>query len=133
MTDFSVSTSQLPSIRVCACMVMKVVEIARVLSHGIPPHPQYCTDLVEAYAMTRTKASQNRQAKARQRRRRNPHERFQRDQAQAQRAAPALEQALQELALPQTLVQESEGRLRSQQRRVGESCGVGCSTLFCCG
>src|SRR5207253_7059443 len=39
-TDFSVSTSQLPSIRVCACMVMKVVEIARVLSHGIPPHPQ---------------------------------------------------------------------------------------------
>ena len=61
--------------------------------------------------MTRTKAYQKRQAKARQRRRRNPHERFQRDQAQAQRAAQALEQALQELALPQTLVQEIEGRL----------------------
>src|SRR6266576_141662 len=132
ISDFSVSTSQLPSIRVCACMVMKVVEIARVLSHGIPPHPQYCTDLVEAYAMTRTKAYQKRQAKARQRRRRNPHERFQRDQAHAQRAAQALEQALQELALPQTLVQEIEGRLRSQQRLLAKIFGLMFPTLFGC-
>ena len=63
--------------------------------------------------MTRTKAYQKRQAKARQRRRRNAHERLQRDQAQAQRAVEALEQALQELELPQTLVQAIEGRLCS--------------------
>jgi len=82
--------------------------------------------------MTRTKAYQKRQAKARQRRRRNPHERFQRDQAQAQRAAQALEQALQELALPQTLVQEIEGRLRSQQRLLAKICGLMFPTLFGC-
>ncbi len=82
--------------------------------------------------MTRTKAYQKRQAKARQRRRRNPHERFQRDQAQAQRAAQALEQALQELALPQTLVQEIEGRLRSQQRLLAKIFGLMFPTLFGC-
>lgn len=82
--------------------------------------------------MTRTKAYQKRQAKARQRRRRNPHERFQRDQAQAQRAAQALEQALQELALPHTLVQEIEGRLRSQQRLLAKIFGLMFPTLFGC-
>ena len=50
--------------------------------------------------MTQTKAYQKRQAKATQRRRRTAHERLQRDQAQAQHAAEALEQALQELTLP---------------------------------
>lgn len=49
----------------------------------------------EERTMTRTKASQKRQAKAPQHRRRTAHERLQRDQAQAQRAAEALEQALQ--------------------------------------
>jgi hypothetical protein len=69
----------------------------------------------EERTMPRTKAYQKRQAKAPQHRRQKAHERLQRDQAQAQRAAEALEQALQALALPDTLVQEIEGRLRSQQ------------------
>ena len=65
--------------------------------------------------MTRTTASQKRQAKATQHRRK-AHEPLQRDQAQAQRAAEALAQALQAFVLPDTLVQEIEGRLRSQQK-----------------
>jgi hypothetical protein len=82
--------------------------------------------------VTRTKAYQKRQANARQRRRRNAHERLQRDQAQAQRAVRALEQALQELELPQTLVQEIEGRLRSQQKLLGKIFGLMFPTLFGC-
>jgi len=82
--------------------------------------------------MTRTKAYQKRQAKATQRRRRNAHERLQRDQAQAQRAAEALEQALQELALPDTLVPEIEGRLRSQQKLLGKIFGLMFPPLFGC-
>jgi len=82
--------------------------------------------------MTRTKAYQKRQANARQRRRRKARERLQRDQAQAQRAVEALEQALQELELPQTLVQEIEGRLRSQQKLLGKIFGLMFPTLFGC-
>lgn len=82
--------------------------------------------------MTRTNAYQKRQAKATQRRRRKAHERLQRDQAQAQRAAEALEQALQELALPDTLVPEIEGRLRSQQKLLGKIFGLMFPPLFGC-
>ena len=56
------------------------------------------------------------QAKARQRRRHKAHERLQGDQARAQRALEALEQALQNLGLPDNLGKESEGRLRVQQQ-----------------
>jgi len=55
-------------------------------------------------------------AKARQRRRRTAQERLERDRHQAQRAAEALHQALEELGLPDTLVTEIEGRLRSQHK-----------------
>ena len=82
--------------------------------------------------MPRTKADQKRQAKARQRRRRNAAERLQRDQAQAQRAVQALEQALRALDLPATLVKEIEGRLRSQQKLLGNIVGVMCPRLFGC-
>ena len=82
--------------------------------------------------MPRTKASQKHQAKARQRRRRNAHERLQLDHAQAQRAVQALEQAFQELALPQTLVPEIEGRLRSQQKLLGKIFGLMFPTLLGC-
>jgi len=84
--------------------------------------------------MTRTKAYQKRQATTTQRRRRKAHERLQCDQAQAQRAAEALEQALQEFDLPNTLVQEIEGRRRSQQKLWGKIFGrmfpplLGCRT-----
>jgi hypothetical protein len=74
--------------------------------------------------MTRTKAYQKHQAKARQRRRRNAHAHLQHNHAQAQRAVQALEQALQELELPQTLVQAIEERLRSQQKLLGKIFGL---------
>jgi len=82
--------------------------------------------------MLQTTAYQKRQAKATRRRRCKAHERLQRDQAQAQRAAEALEQALQELALPDTLVQEIEGRLRSQQKLLGKIFGLLFPPLFGC-
>lgn len=44
----------------------------------------------------------------------------------------ALEQALQELELPQTLVQEIEGRLRSQQKLLGKIFGLMFPSLFGC-
>ena len=76
------------------------------------------------------------QAKARQRRRHTASERLQHDQQQAQRAIEALEQALQALGRPDNLVQESEGRLRRQQKLLGTIFGLmfpsllGCRTLY---
>jgi hypothetical protein len=72
------------------------------------------------------------QAKARQRRRRTAAERLQRDRRQAQHAAEVLEQALQDLGLPEHLVAEIEGRLRSQQKLLGKIVGMMCPTLFGC-
>lgn len=63
-------------------------------------------------------------AKARRRRRRTAQERLERDRRQAQHAAQALEQALNGLGLPEDLVTEIEGRLRSQQQLLGKICGV---------
>ena len=54
-------------------------------------------------------------AKARHRRRLQAQERLARDRRQAQHAAKALQQALDDLGLPEDLVAEIEGRLRSQQ------------------
>jgi hypothetical protein len=54
------------------------------------------------------------QAKIRQRRRLKARERLERDRRQAQHAAEALKQALDDLGLPEDLVTEIEGRLRSQ-------------------
>ena len=92
----------------------------------------FCHLYHEERTMTRTKAYQKRQAKATQRHRRKAHERLQHDQAQAQRAAEALEHALQALALPATLVQEIDGRLRSQQKLVGKIFGRMFPPLFGC-
>jgi hypothetical protein len=69
-------------------------------------------------------------AKARQRRRLKAQERLERDRRQAQHAAKVLEQALHELGLPEDLVAEIEGRLRSQQKLLGKICGVMCPPLF---
>jgi hypothetical protein len=55
-------------------------------------------------------------AKARQRRRLTAQERLERDRRQAQHAAKVLEQALHHVGLPENLVAEIEGRLRSQQQ-----------------
>jgi hypothetical protein len=71
-------------------------------------------------------------AKARRRRYRTAQERLARDRRQAQRAAEALKQALDDLGLPEDLVAEIEGRLRSQQKLLGKICGVMCPPLFSC-
>jgi hypothetical protein len=70
--------------------------------------------------------------KARQRRRRTAQERLARDHRQAQQAAQALEQALEDLGLPENLVAEIEGRLRRQQKLLGKIVGVMCPPLFGC-
>ena len=71
-------------------------------------------------------------AKARQRRRRTAQERLARDRRQAQHATDALQQALDELGLPEDLVTEIEGRLRSQHKLLGKIVGVMCPPLFGC-
>jgi hypothetical protein len=70
--------------------------------------------------------------KARQRRRRTAQERLVRDRRQAQHAAKVLEHALHDLGLPDNLVAEIEGRLRSQQQLLGKIVGVMCPPLFGC-
>jgi hypothetical protein len=71
-------------------------------------------------------------AKARPRRRLQAHERLERDRAQAQQAAEALHQALEALGLPDNLVVEIAGRLRSQQQLLGKIVGVMFPPLFGC-
>ena len=72
------------------------------------------------------------QAKARQRRRLHAQERLERDRRQAQQAAEALHQALEDLGLPANLVVEIEGRLRSQHKLLGKIVGVMFPALFGC-
>ena len=71
-------------------------------------------------------------AKARQHHRLKAHERLERDRRQAQRAAEALQHALEDLGLPENLVAELEGRLRSQQKLLNKICGVMFPPLFGC-
>jgi len=71
-------------------------------------------------------------AKTRRRRYRTAHERLARDRRQAQHAAEVLQQALDELGLPEDLVAEIEGRLRSQRKLLGQIVGVMCPPLFGC-
>jgi hypothetical protein len=71
-------------------------------------------------------------AKASKRRYLKAQERLARDRRQAQQAAQALEQALHALGLPEDLVAEIEGRLRSQHTLLGKIVGVMCPPLFGC-
>src|SRR5713226_6171976 len=71
-------------------------------------------------------------AKASKRRRLKAQERLARDHRQAQHAAEALHQALDDLGLPADLVAEIAGRLRSQQKLLGKIVGVMCPPLFGC-
>jgi hypothetical protein len=82
--------------------------------------------------MSRTRQYHKRQAKAIQRRRRTAAERLQRDCRQAQQAAEALQQAVEDLGLPGNVVAEIEGRLRSQHTLLGKIVGVMCPPLFGC-
>src|SRR5216684_3135257 len=72
------------------------------------------------------------QAKARRRRCLKAHARLARDCRQAQHAAEALQQALDDLGLPADLVTEIEGRLHSQHKLLGKIVGVMCPPLFGC-
>jgi hypothetical protein len=82
--------------------------------------------------MSPTQRHAKKQAKARQRRRLKAQERLERDCRQAQHAAKLLEQALHDLGLPEHLVVEIEGRLRSQQQLLGKIVGMMCLPLFGC-
>ena len=82
--------------------------------------------------MSQGKRYARKQAKARERRRQTAQERLERDRRQAQQAAQALHRALDELGLPDGLVREIEGRLRSQQKLLGKIIGVMFPALFGC-
>jgi hypothetical protein len=82
--------------------------------------------------MSPTQRYAKQQANATHRRRLTAHERFERERRQAQRAAEALHQALEDLGLPTDLVPEIEGRLRSQQKLLGKIVGVMFPSLFGC-
>src|SRR5512132_2960049 len=97
-----------------------------------PPNGARLSQKRKEHPMTRTRQYHKRQAKAIQRRRRTATERLQRDHAQAQRAIEALEKTLRDLGLPNNLVMEIEGRLRSQQKLLGKICGVMFPSLFGC-
>ena len=71
-------------------------------------------------------------AKTRRRHYRTAQERVARDCRQAQHAAEALQQALDDLGLPENLVTEIAGRLRSQQKLLGKIVGMMCPPLFGC-
>ena len=73
--------------------------------------------------MSPSKRYAKKHAKASRRRRQKAHERLERDQRQAQRAAEALHQALEDLCLPEGLMAEIEGRLRSQHKLLGKIVG----------
>ena len=82
--------------------------------------------------MSPSKRYAKKHVKASQRRRLQAHERLERDRRQAQRVAEALHQALVDLGLPDNLVVEIEGRLRSQQQLLGKIVGVMFPALFGC-
>jgi hypothetical protein len=82
--------------------------------------------------MSPTKRYAKKHAKARQRRRLQAYERLERDRHQAQRAAEALHQALEDLGLPANLAVEIEGRLHSQHKLLGKIVGVMFPPLFGC-
>ena len=71
-------------------------------------------------------------AKARRRRYRTAQERLARDRRQAQHAAEALQQTLNDLGLPEDLVTEIEARLSSQRKLLGKIVGMMCPPLFGC-
>src|SRR5262245_8953729 len=82
--------------------------------------------------MSPSTRSMKKHAKARRRRYRTAQERVERDCRQAQHAVEALQQALEDLGLPEDLVTELEGRLRSQHKLLGKIVGVMCPPLFGC-
>jgi hypothetical protein len=83
-------------------------------------------------AMARHTRDAKQYATARRRCHVKAQERFDRDRRQAQHAAEAFQQALDDLGLPEALVTEIEGRLHSQKKLLGKIVGVMCPPLFGC-
>src|SRR6266403_1078523 len=82
--------------------------------------------------MSRTRQYVKKQAKAITRRRLGAKERHERQQKRAQRDIEALHQALDDLGLPDNLVTEIEGRLRTQKKLLGKIFGLMFPTMFGC-
>jgi len=80
--------------------------------------------------MPPTRPYAKKQAKALRRRRLNAKERHERQQQQAQRDIEALHQALLDWGMPDDLVAEIEGRLRSQKQLMGKIFALMFPTLF---
>ena len=77
-------------------------------------------------------ARQQRQHRAKERRLQQAREWLQREQARAQRYLQALEQALVDLGLPETLATEVEWRLQALGKLLGKIFGVMFPTMFGC-
>jgi hypothetical protein len=82
--------------------------------------------------MSRTRQDVKKHAKAITRRRLDAKERHERQHKRAQRDIEALHQALDDLGLPDDLVTESEGRLRTQKKLLGKIFGLMFPTMFGC-
>jgi hypothetical protein len=80
---------------------------------------------------TMTRA-QRREYDAKQRRLRKYRERLEQEQQRAQRFLQALEQALLDLGLPETLAAEVEWYLKAPVKRLGKIFGMMLPTLFGC-
>jgi 3-hydroxyacyl-CoA dehydrogenase len=74
----------------------------------------------QAYQKRLQHAREKRAQQAKQRRRQQQRERLQSEQARAQRHLQALEQALQDLGLSETVVEAVEWRLQAQQKLLGK-------------
>src|SRR5262249_45817826 len=104
-------------------------EVSRVRGYparGIDSHE------IQEHTMSPHKRDAKHHTKAKHRRYRTAQNRLTRDRRQAQHAAAALQQALDDLGLPEALVTEIEGRLRSQHKLLGKIIGVMCPPLFGC-
>jgi 3-hydroxyacyl-CoA dehydrogenase len=77
-----------------------------------------------AYHKRLQRARQKRAQQAKQRRLQHQRERLQREQARAQRVLQALERAVQELELPETVAEEVQWRLQAQQKLMGKIFGM---------
>ena len=82
--------------------------------------------------MALAKRYTNKHAKAIRRQRLHAKARHQRQHQQAQRAINALHQALHDLGLPENLVIEIAGRLKTQKKLLGKVFGLMFPTLFGC-
>jgi len=77
-----------------------------------------------AYHQRLQRAREKRAHQAKQRRLQRELERFQREQARAQHALQAVEAAIAELGLPETLAEEMQWRLQAQQKLLGKIFGL---------